>query len=154
LQYVFNNAYANGAAPLFSNRAILVTTKPPSGSINTPWLYLINYTISDSAGGNNNGIVEPDETIDIYVTIKNRGDTTAMAVDGTLRSNDSDVTILDSIFVYGDMTVGATANNYSSPYRVHISASPVDSTIGLSLHFWITKIASILRSSLIPPVNK
>jgi hypothetical protein len=135
LQYVFNNAYANGEAPLFSNRAILVTKKPPSGSINTPWLYLINYTISDSAGGNNNGIVEPDETIDIYVTIKNRGDTTAMAVDGTLRSNDSDVTILDSIFVYGDMTVGATANNYSSPYRVHISASPVDSTIGLSLHF-------------------
>ena len=135
LQYVFNNAYAPGAAPLFSDRAILVTTKLPSGSINTPWLHLINYTISDSAGGNNNGIIEPDETIDIYMTISNRGDTTAAAVNGILRSIDSDVTILDSIFVYGDMTVGATANNYSSPYRVHINAAPVDSTIGLSLHF-------------------
>ncbi|MGB3341604.1 MAG: C25 family cysteine peptidase [bacterium] len=135
LRYVFNSIYDPNAQPIVANRAILVTTKPPDGSINTPWLHILDYTLSDSAGGNNNGIVEPDETIDVYMTIDNRGDTTASAVNGILRSTDSDATILDSIFVYGDMTVGATANNYSAPYRVHISTAPADSTIGLSLHF-------------------
>jgi hypothetical protein len=134
LRYVFNGIYDPSAQPIVANRAILITTNPPDGSINTPWLYILDYTLSDSAGGNNNGIVEPDETIDIYMTISNRGDTTAYAVNGTLRSTDSDVTILDSIFICGDMTVGATANNYSAPYRVHISTTPADSTIGLSLH--------------------
>jgi hypothetical protein len=135
LRYVFNGNYDANAQPIVANRAILVTTKPPAGSINTPWLRILDYTVSDSAGGNNNGIVEPDETIDVYVTAVNRGDTTATAVNGLLRSTDIDATILDSIYIFGDMIVGATANNYSAPYRVHISAAPADSTIGLALHF-------------------
>ncbi len=135
LRYVFNDNYDPNAQPILANRAILITTKQPYGSVNTPWLHILDYTLSDSAGGNNNGIVEPDETIDIYVTISNRGDTTAAAVNGILRSTDNDATILDSNFVYGDIMVGATANNSGSPYRLHISAAPADSTIGLSLHF-------------------
>ena len=135
LRYVYNGNYGPNAQPIATNRAILVTTKQPAGSINTPWLYILDFMISDSAGGNNNGIVEPNETIDIYMTISNRGDTTATAVNGILRSTDPDATIQDSIFDYGNMAVGTTANNYSTPYRVHISAAPVDSTIGLTLHF-------------------
>lgn len=135
LKYVFNNNYDPSAQPLTNDRAILVTTKPPYGSINTPWLQIVDYTLNDSAGGNNNGIVEPDETIEISMTIGNRGDTTAYGVIGTLRSNDSDITILDSMFVYGDMIVGSTNNNYGAPYRVQISSAPGDSTIGLSVHF-------------------
>ena len=134
LQYLCNNTYDANAAPLVSNRALLITTKPPAGTYNTPWLHIIDYTINDSAGGNNNGIVEPDETIDIYISIKNDGDTSAYNVTGILRCNDNDAEVIDSISSFGDLAVGATANNTGDAYTVHISNNPADSTIGFSLY--------------------
>ncbi|MCK4250786.1 T9SS type A sorting domain-containing protein, partial [candidate division WOR-3 bacterium] len=133
LQYLCNNTYDANAAPLVSNRALLITTKPPAGTYNTPWLYIIDYTINDSAGGNNNGIVEPDETIDIYISIKNNGDTSAYNVTGILKCNDNDAEVIDSISSFGDIAAGATANNINDAYTVHISDNPADSTIGFSL---------------------
>jgi hypothetical protein len=135
LRYVFNQNYDPNAQPISADRAILITTKQPAGSVNTPWLYMLEYIASDSAGGNNNGIVEPDETIEIYMTIENRGDIAANAVNTLLRTTDSDVTIIDSSHTYGDIPVNATANNYGAPYRIHIDAAPADSIIGLTLHF-------------------
>ncbi len=133
LQYLCNNTYDANAAPLVSNRALLITTKPPAGTYNTPWLHIIDYTINDSAGGNNNGIVEPDETIDIYISIKNDGDTSAYNVTGILRCNDNDAEVIDSISSFGNIAVGATANNTGDAYTVHVSNNPADSTIGFSL---------------------
>jgi hypothetical protein len=133
LQYLCNNTYDVNAAPLISNRALLITTKPPAGTYNTPWLHIINYTINDSAGGNNNGIVEPDETIDIYISIKNDGDTNAYNVTGILRCSDNDAEVIDSISSFGDLAVGGTANNINDAYTVHVSNNPADSTIGFSL---------------------
>ncbi len=134
LQYLYNNTYDANAAPLVSNRALLITTKPPAGTYNTPWLHIIDYIINDSAGGNNNGIVEPNETIDVYISIKNDGDTSAYNVTGILRCNDNDAEVIDSISSFGDLAVGATANNIGDAYTVHVSNNPADSTIGFSLH--------------------
>ena len=133
LQYLYNNTYDANAAPLVSNRALLITTKPPAGTYNTPWLHIIDYTINDSAGGNNNGIVEPNETIDVYISIKNDGDTSAYNVTGILRGNDNDAEVIDSISSFGDLAVGGTANNIGDAYTVHVSNNPADSTIGFSL---------------------
>lgn len=133
LQYLYENSYDPHAVPLVGGRALLITTNPPGDRINTPWLYTMNYAIDDSAGGNNNGMVEPNEIIDIYVQIKNDGDTTAYGVVGTLRSDDSDVLLLDSISNFGNIAAGAIGNNYSDIYTVQISDAPIDSTIGFIL---------------------
>lgn len=133
LQYVYNNNYDNNAAPIVNNRALLITTKLPNVIPSLPWLYIFSYTINDSVGGNNNGIPEPDETIDIYVDIQNNGDTTAYTVEGLLSSNDADVQILDANATFGDIAVGSTAGNQTDPYTAHVSATPSDSTIGLML---------------------
>jgi hypothetical protein len=133
LQYLFDNDYHPQAAPIIANRALLITTKPPAGTVNTPWLYITNFVIDDSTGGNGNGIPEPNENIDIYINIKNDGDTTAYNIIGTLRCGDQDADVLDSTSNFGNLTVGATANNNGDPYSVHISASPEDTTVGFIL---------------------
>jgi hypothetical protein len=133
IQYLFDNNYHSQAAPIVANRALLITTKPPAGTVNTPWLYITNFAIDDSTGGNDNGIPEPDETIDIYISIKNDGDTTAHTIIGTLRCSDTDADVLDSTSNFGNLPVGATTNNNTDPYSVHISVSPEDTTIGFIL---------------------
>jgi len=133
LQYVFNNNYDQFAAPIESGRAILITTNMPIQPISSPWLHTISFTFNDSVGGNNNGIIDPDETIDIYVEIANSGDTTAYSVSGILSSADPDAEIIDSIAAFGDIAVGSSAANYSSPFMVHVSATPYDTTIGFTL---------------------
>lgn len=135
LEYLYEDNYNSNAAPLVNGRALLITTLPPGSRMNTPWLYTMHYAINDSAGGNNNGLVEPNEIIDIYVTIKNDGDTTAHGVVGTLHTDDSDATLLDSISNFGDIVAGATGNNYNDVYTVQISDTPTDSTIGFTLDF-------------------
>jgi hypothetical protein len=130
LQYVYNGAYPQSAAPLVNGRAILVTTKAPSGI----WLYTTYYTFDDSVGGNNNGQIEPGETIDIYATVENGGNAVAYNVTGILETDDPDANIVQSTALFGDIAPGEHASNYGSPFIAQISATPSDTTIGLVLH--------------------
>ncbi len=134
LQYVYNAAYDANAAPLQNGRAILVTTKPPVSQVR-PWLHVIDLAVSDSAGGNNNGIIEPNEVIAIALTVQNDGDTMVAAVNGTLRVNSTFVTLLDSLSAFGDLSVGASSNNQTDPYQVQIAASPADTVVGFTVRF-------------------
>ncbi len=80
-----------------------------------------SHTISDP-GGNNNGEVNPGETIQLGVTLKNYGNsTTATNVSARLSSNDPLVTLTDSIKSYGSISPGATAT--SSPYVFTVSTN-------------------------------
>lgn len=135
LEYVYDNVYDPNAAPLVDTRTLLITTTPPYGTYNTPWLYIYDFAVNDSAGGNNNGIIEPDETIEIVITAKNGGDTTAYNVVGTLRSIDTDVSITDSLASFGDIAAGAVVQGSGDTYRVHVTQTPQDSTLGFTLHF-------------------
>jgi hypothetical protein len=130
LQYVYNGTYHANAAPLADHRAILVTTKPPAGI----WLYTVNYSFDDSIGGNNNGIAEPGETIDIYVQLMNSGNAPANDVSAILRSGDPDCIITDSTSGFGSIPSGSSASNYGDPYVVEISPTPEDTTIGFALY--------------------
>ncbi len=133
LQYVYNNSYDVNAEPMISGRALLVTTKPPI-SQHSPWINLINYTINDSSGGNNNGIPEPGETIELVIMIKNDGDTMVSNVTGILGSNSLDISILDSIADFGDLAIGASSDNNSNPYILEIANTPSDTLVGLSVY--------------------
>jgi len=130
LQYVYNGNYPQSATPLANGRAILVTTKAPAGI----WLYTSYYAFNDSAGGNNNGLIEPGETIDIYVVIENAGNATASNVMGLLTTSDPDAVITQGTASFGDIAAGSTAANYGTPFVAQISATPSDTTIGFTLH--------------------
>ncbi|UCF71715.1 MAG: T9SS type A sorting domain-containing protein [candidate division WOR-3 bacterium] len=78
-----------------------------------------SHTISDP-GGNNNGEVNPGETIELGVTLRNYGtSTTATNVSARLSTNDLNVTITDSIKTYGNIVPGATAT--TAPYIFDVS---------------------------------
>lgn len=134
LEYVYNSNYNQNAATLTANRAILITTRPPQTAQTSPWLYIIDYIVDDSSGGNNNGVVEPGETVYLTITLKNGGDTLAGNIIGTLRSSDNDAALGDTVSYYGDIVPGGNASNTGDPYSLTVSASPADSTIGLLLH--------------------
>lgn len=133
LQYLYDNGYNPNAAPLVPGRTLLITTKLPNGGALYPWLHIANYAVRDSAGGNNNGIPEPGETIAISVTVQNNGDTTAYNVLGDLTTTDPDAIIIDSLSGFGDIPVHAAANNLAAPFQCQIAALPADSTIGFRL---------------------
>jgi len=78
-----------------------------------------SHTIADP-GGNNNGEINPGETIQLTITLKNYGNsTTATNVSAKLTTTDPLITITDSIKNYGSIAPGATAN--SSPFVFNVS---------------------------------
>jgi hypothetical protein len=64
---------------------------------------------SGTSSGNGNGIVNPNETIELRVQLKNFGTQTATNVNATLATDDPYVTISDNAETYGTIAGGATA---------------------------------------------
>ena len=135
LQYLYNNNYGPDAMPIMNGRALLVTTKPPVTQ-HYPWINLIGYAINDSAGGNNNGVPEPNETIELTIYIKNNGDTLVSNVIGILNTNSTSLSLIDTIANFGDINIGQVADNNSNPYILEIAENPVDTIVGLVIHFY------------------
>jgi len=104
-----------GAGRLDCYEALLATP-----NLNQPDIYYIS-NIVDDAGGNNNGILDPGETVDLIVTLRNSG-LDATNVEAKLRESNTYITVADSEATFGDIPQGATADNSSNPYIV--SASP------------------------------
>ncbi len=78
-----------------------------------------SHTISDP-GGNNNGEINPGETINLSITLKNFGNSmTASNVSAKLSTTDPLITITDSIKNYGSINPGATVG--SSPFIFNVS---------------------------------
>jgi hypothetical protein len=96
---------------------------------------MISYAYRDSAGGNNNGIIEPNEVIDIALVIRNDGDTLVSGVTGTLRESSTCVSLIDSTAGFGDLNVGAAGNNAADPYHVQVASNPGDTTVGFTVYF-------------------
>ncbi len=97
--------------------------------------------IIDDQTGNNNGEINPGETIGLTVTLKNYGNaTTATNVSARLTITDPLITITDSIQSYGTITPGGTAaappfvfsvspnakNNHILKFNLAISSSQGD----------------------------
>jgi len=69
-------------------------------------------------GGNNNGKIDPGETGDLVVILRNSGLGNGYNVSAILRSGDSRLTILDSIGNFGTVYHDTTGNNQSDEFIV------------------------------------
>ncbi|MBE0432013.1 hypothetical protein IBX73_00955 [candidate division WOR-3 bacterium] len=80
-----------------------------------------SHAVNDPSG-NNNGEVNPGETIEFGVTLKNYGtSTTATNVTARLSIDNANVTITDSIKSYGNINPGATAA--ATPFIFNVSTN-------------------------------
>jgi len=94
----------------------------------------LTYQHSAIVGGNGNGILDPDETADLIITLKNEGARDAENVTSTLQSLSSYVTINDSSGNFGTIAVGDTANNALDPFTVTADIyTPSGTTAGLRM---------------------
>lgn len=87
----------------------------------SPAVRISSFTVSDSIGGNNDGVVDPGETIRITLTLKNL---LAPTTNATVRfsSTDSNVTIIDGdVFQAGKLLTLQETDNKSRPLIVHVA---------------------------------
>jgi hypothetical protein len=85
---------------------------------------ILTYQSVEVVGGNGNGILDPDETADLVVTLKNDGGATADNVTSTIIDVSSTyVTVDDASGNYGSIDPGTTADNSSDPYTVTADAA-------------------------------
>ncbi len=71
---------------------------------------------------NSNGALEPGETADLLVLLKNKGGDTAEHVKSLLTSSSPYITINSPTSFYGDIEPGATADNAAHPFNVTASS--------------------------------
>jgi hypothetical protein len=91
---------------------------PSSG----PYVMLLKHIIDDAApGGNADGIVNPGETVNLPVWVKNYGQGAGSGITGKLRSSDPAVTILDSAKTIGDIAAGDSAFTGSDGFKFQVS---------------------------------
>jgi hypothetical protein len=126
IEYEYNGAYDPNAAQIVNSRALRFTTLAPSPSVRE-WLTLSWLAVDDSAGGNNNHIPEPGETIRLTLGLSNLGSTTASSVTGTLENDDGNAIVTDSLAGFGDIPAQSQGSNASDPYLLQIVAQPLDS---------------------------
>jgi len=78
----------------------------------TPELNFVSYVIDDdndnNSSGNDNGLAEPGEHIELPVQLQNIGDADAHNVSAVLSTNDPDITVTDANENYGLIGAGAT----------------------------------------------
>ena len=87
-------------------------------------------TINDPVpGGNNNGIINLGETVNLIATIGNIGGAIANNVTSVLSSTTAGITVVDANGNFGTITQNNTANNTSDPYTIHVDSSVVPGTI-------------------------
>ncbi len=73
-----------------------------------PVLEFVDFVISDPTG-NNNGKIDPGETVDITVEIENSGSSEAFNIEGELSENSTYLTIVSGAIAFGDLTAGNTS---------------------------------------------
>lgn len=88
-----------------------------------PALVLSGFRLEDPAPGNNNGRLDPGETVFLTDTIRNQSAQPAFNVLGRLRlaAPSPHITLLDTVGYFGDIPVGASAHNGET--RFSFSAS-------------------------------
>ena len=99
-----------------------------SETVAAPVLSYANYSIDDAAG-NNNGKLDPGETVNMTVTVVNTGASKAFNVSGALTAASDYISITQETMTYGDMGAGDTA---TAVYEVSADG---DTPLGLIANF-------------------
>jgi len=119
----------------------------------------LTYQYTDVLNGAcNNGILDPNETADLVLTLMNEGGETADNVSATLTTASSSVDIIDDGGNFGTMQVGDTASNASDPFTVYAGASipfgtPVDFSVIVQSNIYVDTIDFTLVIGQTPPTD-
>jgi subtilisin family serine protease len=98
-------------------RARLAIDNTPAGSAIDLRLGDYGTAVLDPAPtGNGNAYFDPSETITLVDTLVNLGSAPATGVTGILRTTNADITIVDSMSSYGDISTDARGNNSADPF--------------------------------------
>jgi hypothetical protein len=85
------------------------------------------YAVIDTDALSPNSMMDPGETVKLYLSVKNTGVDGAPNVHGTLRSNDPYISIPDSLGTFGSIDIDSTGTNTIDFYEVSVSPScPID----------------------------
>jgi hypothetical protein len=109
-----------------------------------PYVAYHNFSIDDDtsggSSGNNNGIIDAGETIELPLVVKNTGSDTAYSVDAVLSTSDLYVTILDSTESFGNILPGDTATSQNQFVFTSDTTSPDghDFTFTVNLTYYPT----------------
>ena len=146
-QKLISNGFAITISPLVPDGHLAAFTVIASDGVNNwlsnfslkayaPSLELGEYNVSDPFGNNNNAL-DPGETADIIIEIKNEGTSSAVGVIGHLISSDPYITINTSSQAYGNISAGSsitksfsvttsvnTPAGHSAEFNCSITATP------------------------------
>lgn len=92
-------------------------------TVSSPSLRMTTMTVKDSAGGNNNGILEPNETFTIVIRVTNYLQPTTAAATISLVSSDTNVQIVNGSFPIGVVGTMDSASNAAAPFQVHVNST-------------------------------
>ena len=87
-----------------------------------PYIALVDKDIDDS-GGNNNGHLDPGETVNLTATITNIGGVDFTTVWGTVETSDPYLTITDNSGTFGALPIDSTATNTGDPFVIRADSS-------------------------------
>jgi len=94
------------------------------------YLAMYDYTVDDS-NGNNNGKIDPGETVDLIVTLKNNGDVTAESISGEISTTSPYLTIDSGTADFGTLAQSETGEG---TFTVTASSStPAGQPAGIDL---------------------
>ncbi len=74
-------------------------------------------------GGNGNGMIDPGESGDVIVTLRNQGQGNAYGVTAILRSGDARLCVLDSVGSFGDIPADSSVSNSADRFSVRADGS-------------------------------
>ena len=86
----------------------------------SPFLTAAGRTTSDAAAGNNNGVIEPGETIQLNFGLNNVGAITATSVSGLVSTVSAGASMLNNSSGYANIAPGAVVTN-TTPYTFAVS---------------------------------
>jgi hypothetical protein len=87
-----------------------------------PYVVYERHAVDDSAGGNNDHIVNPGEAINLPMWLKNWGSDQAQSVTVRLRKTDPGITLLDSIRTVGSIPAGDSV--WTGPNSFKFTVAP------------------------------
>ena len=84
--------------------------------------------------GNGNGVLEPGETVDLYVRLHNIGLESTSGTTARLETDDPDITIIDNEAVYPEMVFESVVENHGDPFTLSVDPEAVPHSISFTLN--------------------
>ena len=101
--------------------------------VGAPFIAYKNHQIDDSGAQNPNGYWEPGETINLIVTLENKGIGDATDILAKLRSDNPHLTIIDSSISFGD--ISGSGVKTGNPYRTFLHpTTPMGESVNFELY--------------------